>query len=90
MTKKELIETLERILQEADDVTETSPQEWDALTLLADLRDGCRGVTLQELSSRTGINISNLSLILQGKRVPRLDTFVLIAKAVNMEIACKR
>lgn len=90
MTKKELIEALERILQEADDVTETSPQEWDALTLLADLRDGCRGVTLQELSSRTGINISNLSLILQGKRVPRLDTFVQIAKAVNMEIACKR
>lgn len=87
MTQNEIAIELKRLAQEIENGM--PPQDWDASTLLTRLKDATSNVTLHELSGRTGINTSNLSLILQGKRVPRLDTFVSIAKAVGMEIECR-
>lgn len=43
-------------------------------------------MTLQDLSSATGINISNLSLIERGKVSPTIDTLQTICKALGLTI----
>lgn len=88
MTQKEIVNALNKLAHEVDEGIMS--QEWDTCSMLARLKDACADITLLELSNRTGINTSNLSLILHGKRVPRLDTFVAIAKAVGMEIECRK
>jgi len=43
-------------------------------------------VTYPQLVELSGINLSNLNLIMTGKRVPRIDTLVTIAEALGMKI----
>lgn len=45
-----------------------------------------REITYPQLVELSGINISNLNLIMTGKRVPRIDTLVTIADALGMKI----
>lgn len=46
-----------------------------------------RGYTIRKLSELTGLNISNLSLIEQGKRQPQIDTLLKIINALDAELA---
>lgn len=43
-------------------------------------------VTYPQLVELSGINLSNLNLIMTGKRVPRIDTLVTIAEALEMKL----
>ncbi len=45
-----------------------------------------RGLTLRQLSEKTGYNHANLSLIEQGKRRPRVDVLENILKALGAEL----
>ena len=58
------------------------------LEQLAELRIK-RGMNLRTLSEMTGYNISNLSLIEQGKRQPQLDTLEKILSALGAELTIR-
>lgn len=45
-----------------------------------------RGLTIRQLAEKTGYNKSNLSLIEQGKRRPRIDVLENILKALGAEL----
>lgn len=45
-----------------------------------------QGLTLAELSQKTGIQVSNLSYIFNGKTMPGIDKIVTIAEALGMEV----
>lgn len=45
-----------------------------------------RGIRLKELSAKTGISISDLSLIERGIQIPRLHTVVKIAVALDVSV----
>lgn len=45
-----------------------------------------KGYTIRKLAELTGYNISNLSLIEQGKRKPRIDVLQNILKALDAEL----
>ena len=49
-----------------------------------------RGFTIRDLSAETGINISNISLIETGKRIPRIDTLAKILSALGAELTIKK
>ena len=45
-----------------------------------------QGLSQAELSKKTGLGESTISEIKSGKKIPRLDTFLKLTKAVNMKI----
>lgn len=49
-----------------------------------------RGINIRTLAEKTGYNISNLSLIEQGKRQPQLDTLEKILDALDAELIIKK
>ncbi|TXG86165.1 MAG: XRE family transcriptional regulator [Spirochaetes bacterium] len=49
-----------------------------------------KGITQDDIAEKLGIKQSNISLILSGKRVPRIDTFNNIAGVLNMELVVEK
>lgn len=49
-----------------------------------------RGFTIRDLSAETGINISNISLIETGKRIPQIDTLIKILDALDAELIIRK
>ncbi len=45
-----------------------------------------KGITIQELSERTGISISSLSMYENGKRVPSIKNIKLIANGLEVDV----
>lgn len=45
-----------------------------------------KGITIQELSERTGISISSLSMYENGKRVPSIKNIKLIANGLDVDV----
>ena len=56
---------------------------------LANLRRE-RKMTVRALAQATGLNISNISLIETGKRIPRVDTLAKILSALGAELTIKK
>ena len=52
---------------------------------LANLRRE-RKMTVRALAQATGLNISNISLIETGKRIPQIDTLIKILDALDAEL----
>ena len=61
----------------------------DILEQLSELRMQ-RGISIRSLAEKTGYNISNLSLIEQGKRQPQLDTLIKILDALDAELVIRK
>lgn len=49
-----------------------------------------KGITQNYIAEKLGIKQANVSLILSGKRVPRIDTFNNIAGILNMELVVEK
>ena len=56
---------------------------------LANLRRE-RKMTVRALAQATGINISNISLIETGKRIPQIDTLIKILDALDAELMIRK
>lgn len=49
-----------------------------------------KGITQNYIAEKLGIKQANISLILSGKRVPRIDTFNNIAGIINLELVVEK
>ena len=49
-----------------------------------------KGITQNDIAEKLGIKQANISLILSGKRVPRIDTFNNIAGVLNLELVVEK
>ena len=49
-----------------------------------------KGITQNYIAEKLGIKQANVSLILSGKRVPRIDTFNNIAGILNLELVVEK
>ena len=49
-----------------------------------------KGITQNDIAEKLGIKQANVSLILSGKRVPRIDTFNNIAGILNLELVVEK
>ena len=49
-----------------------------------------KGITQNDIAEKLGIKQANISLILSGKRVPRIDTFNNIAGILNLELVVEK
>ena len=49
-----------------------------------------KGITQNDIAEKLGIKQANISLILSGKRVPRIDTFNNIAEILNLELVVEK
>ena len=56
---------------------------------LANLRRE-RKMTVRALEQATGLNISNISLIETGKRIPQIDTLIKILDALEAELMIRK
>lgn len=56
---------------------------------LANLRRE-RKMTVRALAQATGLNISNISLIETGKRIPQIDTLIKILDALDAELMIRK
>lgn len=56
---------------------------------LANLRRE-RKMTVLALAQATGLNISNISLIETGKRIPQIDTLIKILDALDAELMIRK
>lgn len=56
---------------------------------LANLRRE-RKMTVRALAQSTGLNISNISLIETGKRIPQIDTLIKILDALDAELMIRK
>lgn len=56
---------------------------------LANLRRE-RMMTVRALAQATGLNISNISLIETGKRIPQIDTLIKILDALDAELMIRK
>lgn len=56
---------------------------------LANLRRE-RKMTVRALAQATGLNISNISLIETGKRIPQIDTLMKILDALDAELMIRK
>lgn len=56
---------------------------------LANLRRE-RKTTVRALAQATGLNISNISLIETGKRIPQIDTLIKILDALDAELMIRK
>lgn len=56
---------------------------------LANLRRE-RKMTVRALAQATGLNISNISLIETGKRIPQIDTLIKILDALDEELMIRK
>ena len=56
---------------------------------LANLRRE-RKMTVRALAQATGLNISNISLIETGKRIPQIDTLIKILDALGAELMIRK
>lgn len=57
--------------------------------ILANLRRE-RKMTVRALAQATGLNISNISLIETGKRIPQIDTLIKILDALDAELMIRK
>lgn len=46
-----------------------------------------RKISYQQLATKTGLSKAGISYICEGKKMPRIDTLEVIAKALNMRIS---
>lgn len=49
-----------------------------------------RKMTVRALAQATGLNISNISLIETGKRIPQIDTLIKILDALDAELMIRK
>lgn len=56
---------------------------------LANLRRE-RKMTVRALAQATGLNISNISMIETGKRIPQIDTLIKILDALDAELMIRK
>ena len=49
-----------------------------------------KGITQNYIAEKLGIKQANISLILSGNRVPRIDTFNNIAGILNLELVVEK
>ena len=47
-------------------------------------------MTVRALAQATGLNISNISLIETGKRIPQIDTLIKILAALDAELMIRK
>lgn len=49
-----------------------------------------KGITQNYIAEKLGVKQANISLVLSGKRVPRIDTFNNIAGTLNLELVVEK